>query len=106
MSINQVILSGRLAGDPEAFQAGEITGVNFSVVTETYKKNTENKPQYHKCVAWSGMGGAIAQYFKKGDGIVVTGEIDYDSYEKDGQKKYITKINVDSFDFGAKKRNT
>jgi single-strand DNA-binding protein len=100
MSVNKVILIGRVGADPEVKtfdNGGQIA--NFSLATsETWKdKQTGEKKEqteWHNIQVSGGLVGVVSQWVKKGDLLYLEGSIKYRSYEKDGQKKYVTNINV------------
>jgi single-strand DNA-binding protein len=59
-----------------------------------------DKTSWHRCVAWRKTGEIIGQYFKKGNQIYIEGSLESRSYEdKSGEKKYITEIIVNNFQF-------
>ena len=103
--VNKAIILGRLGRDPEIRHTPNGNSVcNFSIATsETWKdKNTGEKrerTEWHNCVSFGKQGEIIAQYVKKGDQLYIEGKIQTDEYEKEGQKHYSTKINVNSFSF-------
>lgn len=94
--MNNVFLYGRLGKDPELRESS--TGVaicNFSLATTSMRGRGENrteKTQWHNVVCFARVAEAVGQNLTKGRACSVVGEIDYDSYEKDGQTRYITKI--------------
>ena len=48
----------------------------------------------------------VNKYFSKGSSIIVVGSIQSRSYEKDGQKRYVTEIIAEEVNFaGSKKDN-
>ncbi|MGL4108340.1 single-stranded DNA-binding protein [Clostridium sp. LP20] len=97
--MNKVILIGRLTKDPELrFAAGSGTGVTrFTVaVTRPFKKD---ETDFINCVAFGKTAETIAQYLTKGRQIALTGNIRTGSYDKDGEKRYTTDVNVESFEF-------
>ncbi|MFP4365493.1 MAG: single-stranded DNA-binding protein [Bacteroidales bacterium] len=101
---------GNLGQDPELKQLdGGLAVVSFTVATnETYKNKSGEKvtnTEWHRIEAWRGMAETIAKYCKKGDMILLEGKIKTDQYEKNGEKRYTTKIIADNFRFmpGAKK---
>lgn len=93
-SVNKVILIGRVGQDPEIKDTNSgIKIANFSLATsEKYKD--EEKTQWHRCVAFGKLTGVIESYVKKGDLLYIEGTINYESWEKDGETKYATKIKV------------
>ena len=103
--MNSVTLYGRLGADVETRELGEGNSVsNFSVATSRkFFSKKEDKQvqdtQWHKCSAFGKTGSTIAQYLKKGDPILLTGRIEYRSYDKDGVTMWATNILVDRFEF-------
>jgi len=101
--MNKVTLLGRIGKDPETrtFENGSVT--SFPMATsESYKDkegNRKEKTEWHNISAWGKLGEIIAQYFKKGDPILIEGKITYREYEKDGNKRFITEIIANSFEF-------
>jgi single-strand DNA-binding protein len=102
-SLNKIQLVGNIGSDPEVRTTPNGSKVaQFSVATGREWKdssgNKQEKTEWHKCVAWDGKKGGLAsiveQYVKKGDKLYVEGRVEYRSYEKDGQTRYITEINV------------
>lgn len=94
MSVNKVIIKGRLGKDPETTNGV----VKFSVATsEKYEKNGEKveKTQWHNIVAFGKLGEILSKYFKKGDEIFIVGKIEYNEHEG----KYYTSIIANEFDF-------
>jgi single-strand DNA-binding protein len=52
------------------------------------------------CSAWGKVGETIAQYCKRGSGILVSGRLEQRSYEtKEGEKRSRVEIVVDDFNF-------
>lgn len=94
MSVNKVILIGRVGKDPKV--AATKTGksvVNFSLATDNRNKTTE----WHNIVAWGNQADFVANYIKKGARLYVEGRISTRSYEDQAkQKKYITEIVAES----------
>lgn len=99
--MNNVSISGNLCADPElrATQGGKQVA-SFTVAINEGKDKTE----FINCVAWDKTAELISQYCKKGDRMACTGRLQTRSYEtQDGQKKYITEVVVNSFDFPPKR---
>ena len=94
--MNDWRLSGRLGRDPEIryTQTGKPVA-NFSIAEQTYVKDAP--PVWHRCVCWSKTAEFIAEYGRKGMLIVVSGSVQYGSYEnKDGQTVNTVECNVRS----------
>jgi len=96
--LNKVMLIGVVwPKDPEmSYTPSGIAVCKFTLSTdESYKGedgNWVNKTQYHNIVAWRKLGEICSQFLKKGSTIYCEGKIQTDSYDKDGIKRFITKI--------------
>ena len=110
--MNRIVLVGRLVKDCEpSVLPGTGTGkITFTVaVPRAYQKDKNNKKVDFIPVEMIGNHTTkLAQYLTKGKMIGVTGEINIDTWEKDGQKKSFTKIKADKIEFlgGGKQENT
>ncbi|WP_156298982.1 single-stranded DNA-binding protein [Streptobacillus canis] len=96
--MNYVSLLGRLTRDPEVQYTG--TGkayLRFSIAVR--RDNDKDEVDFINCVAWEKRAELIAQYFTKGQRILVTGRLSVSSYEKGGEKRYSTDILVGSIEF-------
>jgi single-strand DNA-binding protein len=95
--LNKVMLIGRLGKDPELKYTEKGTAYcNFSLATdESYKDESGNKverTEWHNIVTWRKLAEICQQYLKKGSKIYCEGKLQTDSYEKEGIKRYSTKI--------------
>lgn len=97
--MNKVILVGNLGKDPESKTVNESHLSTFSVATKGYKDTTD----WHNIEVWGKHAEACGKYLKKGSTVAVEGRIKTDSYESNGDKKYITKIVAESVQFLDKK---
>jgi single-strand DNA-binding protein len=94
MSVNKVILVGRLGKDPETRFTGTGQAVcNFSVATDsTYKDRSgqrQKQTEWHRIVMWGKLAEIGQQYLKKGHLVYLEGRIQSRQWEdkRDGQKK-------------------
>jgi single-strand DNA-binding protein len=98
---------GRLGSDVEMKQAGSTQVAKCSLATsKTFKDKEGNKQEktcWHNLEAWGRTAEVMAGYLSKGSKIVVVGEIDNQTYEKDGEKKYVSKVRVNEFHFADAK---
>lgn len=103
--LNKVMLIGNLGSDPELRYTQNGTPVtSFSLATnESYKGKDGNmveKTEWHRIVAFQHIAETLAQYLKKGRKIYLEGKLQTRSWDdKDGSKKYMTEIVVDTFVF-------
>ncbi|MCP4337785.1 MAG: single-stranded DNA-binding protein [Desulfobulbaceae bacterium] len=97
-SINKVIIIGTLGSDPEMRYLPNGNAVcSISLATdEGYKdKNTGQqveKTEWHRVEAFGRLAEIIGEYLKKGSKCYIEGKLRTDEYEKDGIKRYSTKI--------------
>lgn len=98
MSVNKVILIGRLGADPEIRYTPQGTAVaNFNVATNEVwtDKNGEKqeRTEWHRIVVWDKLAETCSQYLNKGKQIFVEGRIQTRQWEdKEGVKRYTTEI--------------
>ncbi len=97
-SVNKVIIIGTLGRDPELrFLPNGNAVCSISLATdEGYKdKNTGqqvDKTEWHRVEAFGRLAEIIGEYLKKGSKVYIEGKLRTDEYEKDGIKRYSTKI--------------
>lgn len=109
--MNRVTLIGNLGNDAELKTFGDGNSVlNFSVATSekwTDKVSGEKKEktEWHRCKLFGKRAGALANHLLKGTKIAVTGSIETRSYDKDGQKLYVTEIKVLDVEFCGGPKN-
>lgn len=106
--MNKVIQLGRLTKDVElSYAAGTGTAIaRFSIAVPRSRKKGE--ADFHNCVAFGKTAETISTYFKKGQRILIEGELHSGSYDaKDGTKRYTTDILINKFEFvdSAKQSN-
>lgn len=68
-------------------------------------RNGNERADFPSFIAWEKKAETIAQYVKKGDRLLVEGDITTHSYEKDGEKKKSTYITVRSITFIESRRS-
>lgn len=99
MSVNKVILVGRLGTEPEsrAFPNGGSV-CNLRVATsETWKdKQTgerQERTEWHRCVLRNKLGEIAQQYLHKGSQVYLEGRIQTRKWQgKDGSDQYTTEV--------------
>jgi single-strand DNA-binding protein len=100
--VNEVTLIGHVGKDPEIkyTQGGEPIA-NLSLATSEKWKSKDGSPQektqWHRLEVFGKTAQFVRDYVKKGTKLLVRGSIDYQEWEKDGVKKYATKIKVSGF---------
>ena len=108
--MNKTFLIGTLGKDATSKQINDKWLIEFTLATnETYVKNGEKVKvaDWHNCRYWTKLD-KLTGYLNKGTKIGLEGKNKTDSYEKDGQKKYISYVLVTEItDFmGSKKEQS
>ena len=105
--MNKAILVGRLTRDAELRTTGNGVSVcSFTLAVNRRFKNAEGSydADFINCVAWRAQAEFISKQFKKGDMFGIVGSLQTRTYEKDGNKTYITEVVVEEVNFvGGKK---
>lgn len=110
--INNVTLQGKLGKDIDLkyTQSGKAVGTTSIAVDRDFKNaNGEKETDWVNLVFWGKTAETVANYFRKGDEILVVGRIQTRSYEDNsGSRKYVTEVVADKFSFtnGRKNQNT
>lgn len=95
-TLNRVTLIGNLGRDAEtAYTASQVAVTKFSVATTRRWKDQKSgdwkeETDWHNIILWRGEN--VAPYLLKGAKVYVEGRLATRSYEKDGEKKYVTEI--------------
>lgn len=108
MNINKVFLGGHLGKDPEIKvfdNGGKVAKFSFATTEKwTAKDGTQKeRTEWHNVVMNGKLADIAEKHFKKGQSLYIEGSIRYSEYEKDGQKKYITEIYANTFQFVGRK---
>ena len=108
--MNRIILSGRLTRDPDfsQMQNGKSMCKFTLAVDRGYKgANGEGKTDFIPCVSFNGnTPNFIAQYFHKGDGMMIEGSMTQNDYtNKDGAQVHSFQVNVDKVEFPLSRRD-
>jgi len=105
MSLNKILILGRLTKDPDyKVTPNGASVVNFDVATNERWKNKqgewEESVEYHKIVVWGKSADACNSYLKKGREVFVEGKIETRKWQdKEGKDRYTTEIKAAKVDF-------
>ena len=93
-TLNRVDIIGRLGRDPEMrYAQSGLAVTNISVATDRRRKDGESTTDWHRVVCFGKTAEAVNDHVGKGDQILVTGTLTYDSYQtEDGQTRHTTEI--------------
>lgn len=104
MSLNKIILMGRLTREPElrTTQSGvSVTSFTIAVDRDFDKTATD----FVDCVAWKNTAEFVSRFFTKGRMAVVSGRLQMRSWEdRDGKKRVSAEVVADNVYFGDSKR--
>lgn len=108
MSLNRIVLMGRIASDIEK----KTTNSGVSVVTvplavdRDYKQGDERQTDFIKCVFWRQKADALEKYSGKGRMIAVEGRLEIRKWEdKEGNKRSEAEVQVDNWYFADSKKD-
>ena len=94
--MNLVVVSGRMARDPELrYTSGGKAYTNFTLAVQ----KTKDEAEFIDCVAWEKTAETIAEYFRKGNRILIQGRLSVNSYEQNGEKRKFTRVLANTFEF-------
>src|SRR6188768_2502111 len=105
MSVNKVILVGRLGQDPELKNTpGGAAVCNFSVATNeawTDKSGQkQERTEWHRIVVWGKKAEVCSKYLSKGRQVYVEGRLRTRTWEdKEGGKRYTTEVVANDVQF-------
>ncbi|MDO4611884.1 MAG: single-stranded DNA-binding protein [Candidatus Saccharibacteria bacterium] len=103
---SKAIIAGNLTRDPELRSTPNGASVcGFAVAVNRVYKDTngdqKEEVSFIDCTAWGKLGEMIAQYAKRGSGVLVSGRLSQRSWEdkNGGGKRSRTEIVVEDFNF-------
>lgn len=100
--MNEIVLSGRLVKDPEVrYTQTQKVVTLFSLAVSREVKNEQGNydADFFNCVAWGKTAELMGNTLKKGARILLTGRVQIRSYESNGERKYITEVIVNKFEY-------
>lgn len=93
---------GRLTRDPEQRQAGQYNVTNFTVASDSTRKNKQGEydTTFIRCAVFGRQGDVIAQQFQKGQPIIVSGELStHEWQDQQGNQRQSFEMSVQNFSF-------
>lgn len=101
MNFNKVIIAGHLTKDVET--GFTTTGTAFAkcgiAVNNGY--GDKKKVCFIDFVTWGKTSEFLSKHFTKGKAIIIEGELQFDTWEKDGKKNYKHTLNVSQVGFAG-----
>lgn len=110
--MNKLILKGRIASRDGVVlkytQAGTAVASFTVAVDRRFSKDGEREADFINCVGWGKTAEFLANYFSKGQEILIEGRLQVRSFEgNDGQRKWVTEVVVEQVEFvGGKKSDS
>ena len=105
--MNKVILMGRLVRDPDTTYTNAADPLAISkftlAVNKRFKRQGEADADFINCVSLGKAGEFVEKYFKKGQMVAVVGRLQVRSYDKDGEKRWVTEVVVEEQYFAESK---
>ena len=98
-SVNKVILVGHIGKDAETkYTPGGVARTTFSIATSRRWKDKQSnefkeETDWHNVVAWRSEN--VANYLLKGKQVYIEGHLQTRSYDKNGEKRYVTEVVCD-----------
>ena len=92
--MNKVLITGRLTRDPElrTLASGK-TVTQFSVATNAYRANGQEKAEFHSVVTWDRLAEICGTYLGKGQQVAVEGRLQTRSWDDDrGARHWKTEV--------------
>jgi single-strand DNA-binding protein len=102
MALEQaVVIIGTLTRDPEVkFLPSGVAVCEFGIARNTRKKEgddwVDGPAQFYDVKCWNSLAENVGDSLAKGNRVVVFGELDYRTWEKDGQNRSKVEIKAES----------
>ena len=107
-SFNKCILIGNMTADPELKQTtAGISVCSFSIaVKRRFASSEQGQPvDFINIVAWRQQAEFVCRYFKKGNPILICGQLQTRTWnDNQGQKRYATEVVADEVSFVQKNK--
>ena len=109
MSLNRVMLIGRLCSDPEmSYTPGghQVTPLRLATnrTLTSQDGNRREESEFHDIVVWGKAAEAVAQHTRKGAQVYIEGRLQTRSWEQDGMKRYKTEVVAEQVRFLGRAR--
>lgn len=101
--MNKVILIGRLTDNPEfSTTTNGIQLCRFRLAVGRTYKTADGDTDFINIVVWRALADTCRKYLFKGSQCCVVGSLQTRSYEKDGQRRYVSEVVADNVEFLAR----
>lgn len=108
--MNNISILGTITREPELkYTQGGTAILSFGIAYNEKRKQQDGRYQdlahFFEVTAFGKKAETVNQWFRKGSRILIQGSLDYQSWEKDGQKKSKVGIKLNDFDFIDKRES-
>jgi single-strand DNA-binding protein len=98
-SVNKVILVGNVGRDPDVQTTkGGAKVAHFTVATNRWiggnGDDEKERTDWHRLTLWNRLAQFAEDFVQKGDRVYVEGQVEYDTYERDGQTVPTAEVRV------------
>ena len=90
--MNQVILIGQITKKPELRYSPQTQNAVCTFSLAVNRVGKQDETDFLNIVLFGKLAEAVANHKQKGEQIAIQGRIQTRSYEKEGQKRYVTEI--------------
>ena len=102
MSLNKVMLIGRVGGNPQIRTVGDQKVALFSLATSEKYKGKDGNPvettEWHNITIWGKLAEVAEKFVTSGSQLYIEGKIKTEKYtDNNGVEKFATKILANSF---------
>jgi single-strand DNA-binding protein len=102
MSYNKVMLIGNVGQDPSLTftdsEPHQLSKATFSVATterhRTRDGDIKQSTEWHRIVVWAPLAKIVDSYVRKGSQIFIEGILRTRTFDKEGQKHFITEVHA------------
>lgn len=109
MSLNRIVIMGRMTKDPELRRTGSgvaVTSFTLAVDRDFKGQNGERETDFIDCNAWRGTAEFIAKHLGKGRNVVVEGRLQMREWtDRDGNKRKSAEVVADNVYFADSKKS-
>lgn len=109
MSLNRIVLQGRLCADPDLRRTNggtAVTNFNLAVDRDFKSEDGSRETDFISIICWKGLAEMSAKWFKKGQMAVVSGRLQIRQYtDKSGQKRSQAEVVADNVYFCESKKD-
>lgn len=109
MSVNKVILLGRVGKPVEVRDTDKGKVATFTLATSEYYKdrdgNKKENTEWHNIVAWKAVADIAEKFVQKGSQVFLEGKIRTRSWDKDGEKRFVTEILAEKIELVGSKNS-